>query len=79
MSNAVGYAVKTTTTVTSSSSFTLRRSRCGASTHRRCAAASASANPSVEDADALSNACASVDSWAIRAARESDLDGIVRE
>ena len=65
-------AVVTTTSVSASPDGRRRRERCGASTRRR-----ARASP-VEDADGLSSACASVDSWAIRAARESDLDGIVR-
>ena len=60
--------VVTTTSVSASPTGRRRRER-----PRRRARAS-----SVEDADGLSSACASVDSWAIRAARESDLDGIVR-
>ena len=65
-------AVVTTTSVSASPDGRRRRERRGASTRRRARASS------VEDADGLSSACASVDSWAIRAARESDLDGIVR-
>ena len=65
-------AVVTTTSVSVSPDGRRRRERRGASTRRRARASS------VEDADGLSSACASVDSWAIRAARESDLDGIVR-
>ena len=64
--------VVTTTSVSASPTGRRRRERCGASTRRRARASA------VEDADGLSSACASVDSWAIRAARESDLDGIVR-
>jgi len=65
-------AVVTTTSVSASPDGRRRRERRGASTRRRARASA------VEDADGLSSACASVDSWAIRAARESDLDGIVR-
>ena len=65
-------AVVVTSFVSASPDGRRRRERRGASTRRR-----ARAN-AVEDADGLSSACASVDSWAIRAARESDLDGIVR-
>ena len=64
--------VVTTTSASVSPTGRRRRERRGASTRRRARASA------VEDADGLSSACASVDSWAIRAARESDLDGIVR-
>ena len=72
MSTRANAVVVTTTSVSVSPDGRRRRERCGASTRRRARASA------VEDADGLSSACASVDSWAIRAARESDLDGIVR-